>query len=94
MGIVDFSYEIRTTGALKGEIMKGSIIAGILLIVGGVFALAYQGISYTRTKKAVDLGPIQVTTKQKEEIPLPPIIGGVALIGGLVLVFVGALKSA
>jgi hypothetical protein len=74
--------------------MKGSITAGILLIVGGVFALAYQGISYTRTKKTVDLGPIQVETKQKEEIPLPPIIGGVALIGGLVLVFAGVRKSA
>jgi uncharacterized membrane protein len=73
--------------------MKGSVIVGILLIIGGVFALAYQGISYTRTKKAVDLGPIQVTTKQKEEIPLPPIVGGVALIGGLVLVFAGGRKS-
>jgi uncharacterized membrane protein len=94
LGVVDSSYEIGITGALRGELMKGSMIAGVLLIVGGVFALAYQGISYTRTKKAVDLGPIQVTTKEKQEIPLPPIIGGVALIGGLVLVFGNTRKPA
>jgi hypothetical protein len=64
-----------------------------LLIVLGVIALAYQGISYTTQKKVLDIGPIQATKEEHKTIPLPPIIGAVALIGGVVLLFAGGKNS-
>jgi hypothetical protein len=67
-------------------------IAAIVLIVVGVFALAYGGISYTREKKVVDIGPIEATTKTRETIPLPPLLGAAAIAGGIVLLVVGARK--
>jgi hypothetical protein len=73
--------------------MKSTTILGILLIVVGIFALAYQGISYTKHEKVVDLGPIHATKDTTETIPLPPILGGLALVGGIVLVAVGAKNS-
>jgi uncharacterized membrane protein YidH (DUF202 family) len=65
----------------------------IVLIAFGVLALAYGGISYTREKKVVDIGPIQASTKTRETIPLPPILGAAAVIGGIVLLVVGSRKS-
>jgi drug/metabolite transporter (DMT)-like permease len=62
---------------------------GIVLIVLGVFALAYGGFSYTHEKKVVDLGPIQASKKETSTVPLPPILGVVAIIGGGVLLFTG-----
>jgi uncharacterized membrane protein HdeD (DUF308 family) len=73
--------------------MKSTSVAGILLIVLGVIALAYQGISYTTQKKVLDIGPIQATKEEHKTIPLPPVIGAVALIGGVVLLFAGGKNS-
>lgn len=77
--------------------MKPALIVGILLIVIGVAALAYQGISYTtrEQKKVVDLGPLQVnaTVEKERRLPLPPIVGVAALAGGVVLVVVGGRKG-
>ncbi|MGZ6264501.1 MAG: DUF3185 domain-containing protein [Bdellovibrionota bacterium] len=56
---------------------------GIALLVLGVLALAYQGFSYTVPKKAVDIGPLQVTKEERHTVPLPPILGALALIGGI-----------
>ena len=67
--------------------------SGIMLIVLGVIALAYQGIDYTTQKKVLDIGPIQATKQEHKTIPLPPIVGGVALIGGIALVFAGGRNS-
>jgi len=65
-------------------------LAAIALIVLGVIALAYGGISYTREKKVIDLGPIEATAKTRETIPLPPILGIAAIAGGVaLLVFAG-----
>ena len=61
----------------------------IVLIVLGVLALAYGGFTYTREKKVVDLGPIQATRKETNTVPLPPILGLAAIIGGGVLLFTG-----
>jgi hypothetical protein len=72
--------------------MKGGVVAGVLLILIGVAALVYQGFSYTTEKKAVDLGPIQVNKKEQHTVPLPPILGAVAIAGGLVLVVMGSRK--
>jgi uncharacterized membrane protein len=73
--------------------MKTYTIIGIILIVIGVIALAYQGITYTTREKVVDIGPIQMTADKTKTIPLPPIVGGIALLGGIVLVVVGGRKS-
>jgi hypothetical protein len=65
--------------------MKAASMVGILLIVLGIISLAYQGITYTTHKKVLDLGPLQATTEEHKTIPLPPVLGGVALLGGVVL---------
>jgi len=67
-------------------------IAGIILIVIGVIALAYGGISYTREKKVVDFGPLQASTKTRETIPLPPVLGIAAIAGGVVMLVVGSRR--
>jgi uncharacterized membrane protein len=73
--------------------MKSASIVGILLIVLGVIALAYQGITYTTHKKVLDIGPLQATKEEHKTIPLPPIVGGVALVGGIALLFAGGRNS-
>jgi uncharacterized membrane protein len=72
--------------------MKPITIIGVILIVLGVVALAYQGITYTTNEKVVDLGPLKVEAKREKTIPLPPVLGGLALIGGIVLVIAGARR--
>jgi uncharacterized membrane protein YdcZ (DUF606 family) len=69
--------------------MSGKSMLGIALLLLGIIALAYQGLTYTTQKKAVDLGPIQVTREEKHTIPLPPILGVLALVGGIVLLVSG-----
>jgi len=66
--------------------MSATKVVGLLLVVLGVLALAYSGITYTKREKVVDLGPVQVEKKTTERIPIPPIVGGLALLGGVVLV--------
>jgi len=72
--------------------MKPATIVGIILIILGVVALAYQGINYTTKDKVVDLGPLKVEAKHEKTIPLPPIVGVAALVGGIVLVAVSARR--
>ncbi len=64
-------------------------VLAIVLIVFGVLALAYGGFTYTHEKKVVDLGPIQASRKETSTVPLPPILGVVAILGGGVLLFTG-----
>jgi hypothetical protein len=64
-------------------------ILAIILIVVGIAAFAYQGITYTSKEKVVDLGPVQVTAEKTRTFPLPPIVGGIALVGGIVLLLIG-----
>jgi hypothetical protein len=68
-------------------------IFGIVLIIAGVAALLYGGITYTTHKKAVDLGPIQVEKTEEHSIPLPPLLGVVAIIGGGALFYFGAKEG-
>ena len=74
--------------------MKTATLAGLALLVLGVLSLAYQGITYTTHKKVVDIGPIQATKEEKQTIPLPPILGGIALVGGVVLLTAGTRRNA
>lgn len=69
--------------------MKPSAMLGIILIVVAVLAFAYQGINYTTREKVVDLGPLQMTTERTRTLPLPPIVGAIALVGGIVLLVTG-----
>jgi hypothetical protein len=73
--------------------MKPMTWAGIVLVVLGALVLAYQGINYTRRKDVVDLGSIHVTTETRERIPLPPVLGGLAVAGGIALLVIGARKK-
>ena len=73
--------------------MKPATLIGIVLIVIGVVALAWQGITYETTERVVDLGPLKVDAKKEKPIPLPPVLGALALVGGVVLVAVGARKA-
>ena len=65
--------------------MKQSTIFAIVLIVLGVAAFAYQGITYKTREKAVDMGPLQVTTERTKHIPISPIAGVIALAGGIII---------
>jgi hypothetical protein len=73
--------------------MKAPQIVGVILIVLGIISLAYQGITYTTHKKVVDIGPLQATTTEHKTIPLPPILGGIALVGGIVLMLAGRKEA-
>ncbi len=73
--------------------MKTNTLLGIILIVVGIVAFAYQGITYTTREKVVDLGPVHMTAERTRTLPLPPIVGAVALIGGIVLLVTGSKKA-
>ena len=60
-------------------------IAGILLVIVGLVSLIWGGISWTREEKVLDIGPFEATTRERETLPMPPIIGGLLLAGGVVL---------
>ena len=72
--------------------MKPATILGAVLIVLGLAALAYQGITYTSREKVIDLGPIEAPAERQRTVPLPPIMGIVAVAAGVVLVVVGMRK--
>ena len=73
--------------------MNSTMLIGLILIVVGVIALAYQGITYTTREKILDVGPLEATAERQKTIPLPPLVGGAALVGGLLMIFVGAKKT-
>jgi hypothetical protein len=73
--------------------MKAISIVGIALIVLGVFGLIYQGIGYTKRKDVLDVGPIHATKDTHETIPIPPVLSGIALIGGIALLVAGAKST-
>jgi formate hydrogenlyase subunit 4 len=65
--------------------MNGKRVLALVLLALGVLALAYQGFTYTTQKKVVDIGPIQATKSEHHTIPLPPVIGVIAVIAGIVI---------
>jgi uncharacterized membrane protein YidH (DUF202 family) len=78
----------------KASSLENSMkIAGIILIIAGLVALVYGGFSYTTTKKAVDMGPLQISTKQNHTVPLPPVLGVIAIVGGGALLYFGAKRA-
>lgn len=73
--------------------MKPQSILGVLLVAIGIIAFAYQGFTYTTREKAVDLGPIQITADKTHTVSIPPLVGAVALVAGLVLLVTGSRKA-
>jgi hypothetical protein len=80
-------YQPHTKGFYR---MKPLTIVGILLIVLGIIGYATGGISFTHEKKDVDLGPVQISHKTQDTLPLSPILSTISLVAGLGLVVVGA----
>ena len=73
--------------------MKPAGIIGIILIAIGIIALAYGGFTYTKREKVIDAGPLQVSADREKTVPLPPILGGACLVGGIILVLAGNRKT-
>lgn len=77
--------------------MRPKMILAVILIALGVVAFTYQGITYTTRSEGVDIGSLHMSTEQKHRIPLPPVFGAIALIGGIALLVVdrrGGIRAA
>jgi uncharacterized membrane protein len=74
--------------------MRSTAVVGFLLIVLGLAALAYQGINYTTRETVIDVGPLHATAERHRTLPLPPVLGAVAVAGGVVLLITGVRKHA
>jgi uncharacterized membrane protein YidH (DUF202 family) len=72
-----------------GAIVSGRTVLALILIVIGIVAFVYQGFSYTTRKKVVDIGPIQATREERHDVPIPPVLGAIALVGGIVVLLSG-----
>ena len=72
--------------------MKPIMLVGIVLIILGIVALTYQGITYTTREKVLQIGPLEATKKTEKTIPLPPLLGGIALGAGILLIIIGSKK--
>jgi len=73
--------------------MKPGTIIGLILIVLGVVGFALGGFSFTHKEKVLDVGPVEATADDKETVPIPPILAGLALVGGVVLVAASARRT-
>ena len=72
--------------------MKPIAVFGVLLVVLGLVALIYQGITYTTRETVIDIGPLHATAEREKTVPLPPVLGIVAVAGGVVLLVAGGRK--
>jgi uncharacterized membrane protein YidH (DUF202 family) len=73
--------------------VKPAGIVGIILIAIGIIALAYGGFTYTTREKVIDAGPLQVSADKQHHVPFSPILGGMSLVGGIILVLAGNRKA-
>jgi hypothetical protein len=74
--------------------MRSTAVVGLVLIVLGVAALAYQGINYTTRETVIDVGPVHATAERHRTLPLPPVLGAAVVAGGIVLLVAGLRKHA
>ena len=74
--------------------MKPMTIVGVLLLVVGLAALAYQGFTYTSRDTVLDIGPVHATAERQHNVPLPPLVGIVAVAGGVALLVMGSRSRA
>jgi uncharacterized membrane protein HdeD (DUF308 family) len=73
--------------------MKPAVVVGILLLIVGIAGLAFGGFSFTRKEKVLDVGPIEASADKKESLPVPPILGALAIVGGVVLLASSARRA-
>lgn len=73
--------------------MKPAGIVGIILIAIGIIALAYGGFNYTTREKVIDAGPLQISADKEHHIPFSPVLGGICLVGGIVLLVVATRQA-
>jgi len=73
--------------------MKPASLLCVLLVVFGLLALVYQGFTYTKRETVVDIGPVHATADRKKTVPLPQLVGGLARVGGVVLLVAGARRT-
>lgn len=73
--------------------MRTTTVIAIILIAIGIVAFGYQGITYTTREDVVNIGPLKMTTEKTSTLPLPPIVGAIALVGGIVLLVTGRKKA-
>jgi hypothetical protein len=71
--------------------MSSKKIIAIVLITLGIVVLAYSGITFKTRGEPIDIGPLHVETTESHFVP--PVVGAIALVGGLVLLFVGNKKE-
>jgi hypothetical protein len=69
--------------------MNGRTVIALILVIIGILALVYQGFTYTTQKKVLDVGPIQATREEHHTVPLPPVLGAIALVGGILVLVTG-----
>ncbi len=79
--------------AEKEGSMKPTVLLAFLLIAAGVAALAYQGFTYTTREKVIDIGDVHVMADKTNSVPVPPILGGFAIAGGILLLVLGRRKA-
>jgi len=72
--------------------MRGTVLFGVVLLIVGLAGLAWPVITYTKTEKVVDIGPIEVTADREKHLPVPPIAGGLAAVAGVVIIVTGSRK--
>jgi len=73
--------------------MKPFLLIGIALILLGIVALSYNRITYTTREKVVEIGPLVATAEREKSIPLPPLLGGMALVAGVSVIAAGYKKQ-
>jgi hypothetical protein len=73
--------------------MKTSTIIGIILIILGVLGFIFKSVSFTTEKEVADVGPIEIKSEEKETVPIPEILSGIAIAGGIILIAVGSRKG-
>jgi len=76
----------------QGDGMRGTVLLGVILLVAGLAGLAWPVITYTKTDKVVDLGPIEVTREHEKRLPVPPIVGGLAAVAGVIIIVASSRK--
>jgi len=74
--------------------MKNTLLAGVILTILGVCLLVYQGFSYTKKEKVLEIGPAKVEAETRRSVPIPPVVGWVVVAGGVVLLANGVRQRA
>jgi hypothetical protein len=74
--------------------MKPMVLAGVVLVALGVLALVFKAFSFTHKEKVADLGPVEISADKQESIPVAPVVGAIAIVGGIALIGVGLSRRA